>query len=211
MVEKSAEFVEDEQKQLKTVLDSYVIDRVKIQNKNHFESCNCCKEEFKKIYQQKLLEEKQKLNNVIDITENAKQERLSRVPKKTAEILTQVVEGKVCPYEYDELMGTVNIFRSKYDLNDPRVFSIIKTLLDIQLTAYRMQRESEHYGILLSEYDKNDNPKLVINPVEEIKRRYNETYIKTIEALNKMMDGEKHLHLHGVKVFDRDELYNDLQ
>ena len=207
------DFEMEDQKQQSSQLYEYVDSVCKIYSSEHFLYCGCCHYEYQKVKTKMLETEQNIVRKLESVGEEGKRNRLLHVPEKAREIMFQHKQGKLCPVERDELLTTIKIFEGKYDLSDARVYSILKSLLDLQLTSFRMQRESTHSGVMIKSLDKYGNETKSVNPVEDIKRKYNETFIKAIEILNKIIEGEKHfnvnMELSPDKVFKRSELYKD--
>lgn len=96
-----------------------------------------------------------------------------------------------CSVEQKEIFKVLILFAKKYDFNDPRVFIIVDSLIHQMLSAHRMQLHSNQHGVLNVWYDKNDNKRLSINPVEALKLKYDEAKITSIATLDKIFEGNK--------------------
>lgn len=96
-----------------------------------------------------------------------------------------------CPHEVEALTMTIDRFDAKYDLEDPRAYMIVRSVLNHQISVLRMQLYSNMNGIITYDYDKEGNPKAVLNPVEESKRRFDEAIVKAVVELDKIFEGSK--------------------
>ena len=115
-----------------------------------------------------------------------------------------------CHLEKREIIKTINVFNNKYDLKDPRVYFTVKAVLNHQLSAYRMQKYSNEYGVVQEQYDRDGNLFLKINPVEDAKRKFDVEMIKAIATLDNMIEGQKVTNLN-YDVVDADELFGKNQ
>jgi len=118
-------------------------------------------------------------------------------------------ENKLCAIEEQEIFKTLILFSKKYDLNDPRIFVIVDALTHQMLSAHRMQLYSNEHGVLNIWYDKNDNKRMSMNPVEELKLKYDEARINAIAILDRIMEGSKVNILSSVKINDIDDIFTD--
>lgn len=109
-----------------------------------------------------------------------------------------------CPRELREIRRLYDVFASKYDLNDPRAYLIFRALVSAMLSTYRFERYSAEKGSLITEYDKNDIPRTIVNPAEEMKRRYMETTLNAISKLDQIFEGIK---ISNHTVIDIKELF----
>lgn len=122
-------------------------------------------------------------------------------------------KGVRCPIERAQLDEELATFDQeldgKYDLSDPRVRVIVRELLCAHVTIIRAQHESRKRGIVFTAEDNLGNEKVYLNPVEELKRKYSETRIKAILALDKMLEGDKHQIVSKTEKVDPGELWGD--
>jgi len=96
-----------------------------------------------------------------------------------------------CMLEQEEIKTVVELFSNKYDLNDPRVYMVVQSLINLKLSAIRMQKHANVNGISYEVFDAEGNRRIELSPVEEAKRKYDETVIKSVQILNNIIDGEK--------------------
>ena len=177
-------------------------DIISLCNKEHLKTCSC-QDKLKNEFKLQLIEEyKIKLDFVKQSSdseyEEMKEAMKYRMPdeilKRTSEYcVTNVIR---CPIEKQEIKNTIELFNMKYDLNDSRVYMILKSVLNFQLSAFRMQRYSNYYGILQEVFDRNGNRAILLNPVEESKRKFDEAIISAIEKLDKIIEGDKSVNLN---------------
>jgi len=174
----------------------YVNTSCRIFQPNHFLYCDCQIEAIDKLTKELEKEVLDKLDEEVRIGEGMKRDILSKVESQARIKFVELNKGIFCPVEVKELLNTLNLFNGRYDLDDARVFTIVRSLLDLQLTAFRMQRESCGKGVMITQMGRNGEPVDVVNPVEEIKRRYNESLLKSIEVLDKIIEGEKSVNVN---------------
>lgn len=96
-----------------------------------------------------------------------------------------------CPYELEEITKTLTLFSSRYDLDDPRAYIIISSIIQLQLTTFRLERYSVTQGPINRFVDKFGNNYTRISDLEDAKRRFHESLIKSIEQLDKIFEGTK--------------------
>ena len=113
-----------------------------------------------------------------------------------------------CSVERKKLDYQLSFFNKKYDLSDPRVFTIVEALMNQMLSVHRMQQYSNVNGILNVWYDKNDNRRVSINPVEEMKLKYDDARISAISTLDKIMEGQK-LNIN-LKTININEVFKEI-
>jgi len=121
--------------------------------------------------------------------------------------------GTICEREAHSIRGELKLFDKqvggKYDLSDPRVNVIVKELMYCHMSVFRMQRESNIRGVIYETDDQHGNTHWNINPVEVEKRRYSESRVKAIEALDRMMEGSKHKMLGKFEIITPEEMFGD--
>ena len=189
---------------------------ITICNEEHLSYCDCqakrIKEEADKIIVNELkeLEDKNQLHNIELINERI--EYANRLALKRVGHYCE--KNRItCPIEEEKIKQNLEYFNKAYDLTDPRVYIIVDSLLHQMLSAHRMHMHSNTKGILNIHYDKLGNKSYSLNPVEEVKRRFNETLVRGIETLNKIIEGEKHFNVNvnlQDRVFKRKDLgYSD--
>jgi len=99
--------------------------------------------------------------------------------------------------EYDimELTEVKNVLikiNSYYDLNDARVYVIIKQLIDMILTTYRIQRSAINLPDILERMNNETGESTYYNnPALKLKLEHNMAIVKLISELNKIIEGEK--------------------
>lgn len=106
-----------------------------------------------------------------------------------------------CHIEKKEIQKTIKLFVSNYDIKDIRVYTIVQSVINHQLSALRMQKYSNLHGILQTIYDEHGNKRLAINPVEAEKRKFDEAKVKAIDILSRMIEGIN-VNLKTVKIQD---------
>lgn len=170
-------------------------------DKNHLAVCDCQKVKVDLIYDELLVadEDKREENkDKPDWLENRKDMYYTTSLKIMGK---ECVKKSIkCPREIKEIVSIVNMFRSKYELSDPRVFMIVKSLVGHKLSAHRMQLYSNSKGIVQENWDRNGNLSYSLNPVEMAKKEFDKEVVKSIEILNKIIDGEKSSVDHSGKI-----------
>lgn len=168
-------------------------------NEEHLSYCTCQQSAIKSR-QKELFEldlEELKKNGLEENTELIKERQMQLSLKAKREVAEFCTENNIkCHLEEGMILEQLTYFEEKYTLSDPRVFVVLESLFRQMLSAYRMQLHSNQKGILNIWYDKEGNKRYSLNPVEEIKLKYDEARIKAIETLNKMIEGEKSTTLH---------------
>ncbi len=99
----------------------------------------------------------------------------------------------VCPYEKDELLNTVGFFMRAYpnSVEDPIFIEAVKTVLNLQMVAYRLRRDIGQSGTTVTRYDKNDNPVVEVNPLLRSQREFEQAKLQTLEFLERKLSGSK--------------------
>lgn len=96
-----------------------------------------------------------------------------------------------CSHEMAQIKRTIDMFMGMYDLNDPRAYMIVTTILQHQLTVYRLERYSQKYNPLYERYDKDGNSVLVMNPAEKAKLEFSNAIVSGVKELNNIFEGQK--------------------
>jgi hypothetical protein len=170
-------------------------------NEQHLLVCNCQNE----LYKTFSIKYKEKWFKIIDeepINEEEKQYKKNLIEKDLRRNVIRNLgiyceENNIrCLIEKKEVLKTIEIFSDRYDLKDPRVFLILKSIISHQLSAHRMQLYCNHRGILIEREDRYGNVTYTLNPVEEAKRKYNEALTQSIEQLSKIIEGTKNINLN---------------
>ena len=188
------------------VFDTFDDSLLSVCSIEHLSCCDCQKDLITKYYNDFLTEE------MIELEKNNNQDNQDLISsrkdyvwhKSLKKVSLYCKEKNVkCSIEKDKLLNTLKIFGSKYDLSDPRIFTIVEALMNQMLSVHRMQQYSNNTGILNIWYDKNDNKRVGINPVEELKLKYDEARISAIATLDKITEGEKiNINLQSINIED---------
>ena len=115
-----------------------------------------------------------------------------------------------CHLEKREIINTIKVFDSKYNLSDPRVFIVVRSVLNHQLSSYRMQKYSNEYGVISEQFDREGNRSFILNPVEHAKRKFDEAMVSAMATLNNMIEGQK-VTSFNYDIIDADELFGKIQ
>ena len=168
-------------------------------NAKHLEVCSCQNPAITKVYQDIYNSDFEKQEEFKDspyILESRRDRYKNDAIKHVASLC--IKDGVRCSFEIKEILNIIGLFDEKYEMNDPRVFMIVRSLIAHKLSAIRMQCYSSYHGLLQEQFDKDGNSSFVLNPVEESKRKFDDAVIKAVEVLNKIVDGEKsNLNLSG--------------
>jgi hypothetical protein len=182
----------------------------------HLRVCECSKKYLPKAQEQALSQSMKEYDNA-NMKERDEDGAILKRYKEFAteerayDIVANYCKSKdiQCEVERKEIFKTLVLFAKKYDFNDPRVFVIIDSLLHQMLSAHRMQMYSNRHGILQVWYDKMQNKRISLSPVEMMKLKYDEARIDAIATLDKIMEGNKNINLtysieatHLSKIFD---------
>jgi hypothetical protein len=116
---------------------------------------------------------------------DAKRKAIKECAKKDMET------GQRCPHELSQIQKTIVMFEKMYDLGDPRAYMIVTTILQHQLTVYRLERYSQRYNPLYERYDKEGNAVLTMNPAEKAKLEFSNAIVSGIKELNNIFEGQK--------------------
>ena len=169
---------------------------ISVCNEEHLRMCDCQKDKVNKAKQELMKNVYEELQNSGDIDDEAIVKHRMKLAFNQA--ISQVQEFCIqnnirCPYEKQLLRDTLDRFKNldAYDLNDPKVYLILKSVLSHQLSAYRMQVYSNYLGMINETHDDLGNTTYVLNPVEEAKRKADDSIIKAVEKLVNMTEGQK--------------------
>jgi hypothetical protein len=106
--------------------------------------------------------------------------------------------GLECPVEADLIFSTIYRFDKradgKYDLSDPDVFIILKSMINNMLSAHRMQLYSRRNGIVQTHIDREGNVSFTLNPVETAKLAFDKAQVDAVEKLNRIVFGNKNVN-----------------
>lgn len=181
------------------------LDYLAVCNKNHLKVCNCQRELYKNFLAKEfneyvlngevLAREKNFPENEIKIL---KESGLRIAQEKALEKLGNycLFYEIVCREEYELLTETLRLFRQKYDTKDIRVYMILRSVISNQLTAHRMQKESNKRGVMWSRIDRDGNEILYLNPAETEKRKFNDSVVTAIEKLDIIIEGHKNVNVN---------------
>ena len=180
-------------------IDTFDDSLLSICNIEHISICNCQRAFVESKYRyyfneemNELIKNKQEENkNLIEVRKDYAME------KALKDVSRHCIENNIrCSIERNKLKNHLHYFNEKYDLSDPRVFVIIEALMNQMLSVHRMQQYSNVKGIINVWYDKNDNKRVNINPVEEMKLKYDEARISAIAVLDKIIEGSKNINMN---------------
>lgn len=183
----------------------------------HISICACQKDKIRDRFNSKLKEIEKRIKRAkrqkveeeeLEILRNS---LLRKAREDTvAEISVECISNEIrCPVERDAIKTTIELFNNKYDLIDPRVYMVVKSVINHQLSAHRMQYYSTSYGLMQEHTDRDGNVSYKLNPVEEEKRKFDDSIIKAMEILSRMIDGETHNHTGVIAVVSADELFGE--
>jgi hypothetical protein len=197
----------------KEVLDEFLQSAESI-NVQHLNYCDCMKVEIEQMYEdvvKQMVDEK-----VAALKAENRDAPMSRLidwaKQKCIELVVEQNSGKKCEIEKKQIFNIVRLFASKYDLKDARAFMIVKSTINHALSSMRMQRCSNTEGVITIWYDKYDNRRLSVNPVEEVKREFDKSVIDAISVLDKIFEGTKNVNLNmSVEAKDVEDLFKDVK
>jgi hypothetical protein len=98
---------------------------------------------------------------------------------------------EACPVETKQIKHTLALFIHQYDVNDPRAYMIICSVVSNQLTAIRLERYSSISGPVQTSIDKYGNTRVYLSPIEEAKRRFYESIVDAVAKLDVIFEGNK--------------------
>ena len=171
-------------------------------DEEHVKVCDCQQEQYNKTYdivleqQEKQIREDLTREEYEHFTDDMKVKEIERwkanAKPKTYKILGELNEkDKVrCSVEKSLILETLSLFTEKYDIRDPRVFLVVRSVINHQLSSHRMQLYTSNKGIVQTLYDREGNPYTQVNPIEESKRKFDESIIKAMEQLTRITEGD---------------------
>jgi len=163
-------------------------------NFEHLSYCPCKSKEVSATYKEYLDIELKDLKQR-DLTDNKTvldSRKRHALEQARREVARNCLEKNVkCELEDSEIKLTLQLFAGKFDLNDPRVYMVVKSVISHQLSVFRMQLQSNYRGILQQNVDKEGNPFYLLNPVEVAKMNFDNSIISAVEKLNKIVYGDK--------------------
>lgn len=193
------------------ILQDKFLSLISVCNEEHLLYCKCQDDKINKEFNKLLVVEEQELKK-LDLADspNTVKHRKKQLLHKAHQIVAEqcIVNNVKCPQESREVFQTTYLFAKKFDLDDPRVYMIVKSVLSHQLSVYRMQLQSNHKGILQTVVDEEGNTTYTLNPVEDSKMRFDNSIISAIEKLDKIISGEKRVNVN-VEIRDIEDLYKD--
>lgn len=183
-------------------------------NEEHLSYCNCKLPAIQTRVAELIRDDmKEMISKGIEGNAQVLEERAKQCKRQAIkEVANECVnKGITCEIEKKLISQQLGYFKDRYNLKDPRVFVVLESLFRQMLSASRMQLHSNQKGILTTWYDKNGNKRLSLNPVEEIKLKYDEARINAIETLNKMMEGEKTTNINiNTKPISIEEIFKEI-
>lgn len=180
-------------------------------NIEHISNCSCQRSNVDSKYKELFEQEMNDLIKRGSETNNSLVEARREYAKdKAVKLVADYCKNNSikCPIERAKVIQHLTFFESKYDLSDPRVFVIVESLLHQMLSAHRFQQYSNEHGVLNIWYDKQDNKRISLNPVEQIKLDYDRARIDAISVLDKIMEGEK-INVN-MKTIDIDDVFKNV-
>lgn len=190
----------------------YLLQNTIIRSKRHLETCDCMQGKYEELY-------KKGYNNLVDELCASRSDTRMRVLSRMTDLRTIALDrllefvklnNVVCKYEYKEVLRVLHIFSDKYDLSDARANVMVQVVIDNLLTMLRMEREINHEGIAEVYSDDKGVKRIIMNPFEEAKRRYNESLVNTITALDKIFEGSK-ITIDSSKVINLEDIFKDIE
>jgi len=146
-------------------------------------------EEYKKAKPEmvKFLRSKELMN--IDLAiENNKNSMLN----KCIDIVYKKHKNEINPLEVEEITNLLKILDNRYDFKDPRVFVIIKQLIDITIATLKIRLDGVGLnGILTTFYSDSSEPYYYNNPALKLKLEHNMAVVRLMSELNKIIEGAK--------------------
>ena len=182
----------------KLIKDQLIEDLSPICTYEHLKFCNCQKNKYKDFLKIRL-----------DNLENDKKElKNTNAPAYTSIVMdlkrnALVDTGAYCENNQircnkykNELTNTYNNFFVKYDINDPRVYELVKAIMIHNASVIKAQQYSNQNGTMIERIDFKGNSNMLLSPVEDLKIKLNDSIVKTIEILDRMIEGSKNVNLN---------------
>lgn len=189
-----------------------IISRINIE---HLEICDCMKKEIDVVFRRIDAEYKQEvIDQKLSLNQNEERHRTLMAYDAAVRVVavTSMRQGLICSKERELVEIELQYFAEKYNLNDVRVFIIIKSLLEMGLSAFRLANHSREKGIMQEVTDREGNVTYKLNPAEEAKLAYNKARIDAIKELNNIIEGQKHIHatIDLNKVLDAKDIFGEI-
>ena len=183
------DLIKYENKELLKYEKSLISNSIALCNDDHIEICYCQNNFLENKKQELMYKEYEELRKTGEIEDQSVvNRRLSLAKKKAFNAVANycVVNNIKCPIEHQVVKDIIDRFKNieAYDLKDPKVYLIVKSVINQQLSAHRMQLFSSSKGIVQSVYDTNGNHRYILSPVEEAKRKADDSIIKAVEKLS---------------------------
>lgn len=176
------------------IVDTYFLNILSSISVRHQRVCNCQRNLYNKFYLDLYNKEIETLkqDGLFD-DEAAKFNRLEEVKWKSMEAVEVycIANDIICDVERDMIANEIKLFVGRYDINDPRVYIIVKNALKLALNEHRLSLELGKNGVVYETMSKNGSTYTNINPAVEAAYKYNEACIKAVETLNRIIEGEK--------------------
>ena len=109
-------------------------------------------------------------------------------------------EGEKCPVEMREVQHFFSLFED-YDLDNPKVWMPVRSLLNMVLSSIRLQLKSTAEGVTRMEAGGDEISEEVV-PWEKTKLKYDKAIVRTTKDLFKMLEGEKVTVQHDHSISD---------
>ena len=100
--------------------------------------------------------------------------------------------GELSPFEVDALLPIVQRFSdSSFDLGNPSVYLIVKSIVDMSLNNVRLQLESSGRDALSVSVSDGGVVSLVVNPALRGSLDFSKELIVAVEKLNRVVNGDR--------------------
>ena len=99
---------------------------------------------------------------------------------------------ELSPFEVNEVTSILSRISDQYDLDDARVYVLVKSLVSHILSSVRLQIECMSSDTLFFSFNNQTvTTSCYINPAEKVKLEFDRSIVNAIESLSKIIDGEK--------------------
>jgi len=129
--------------------------------------------------------------------------------KQCLHVISNKHKGQVSPYEVNALNQVLGRFNSKFDLDDPSVYLIVSSIVDMTLNNVRLQIENANRDALMIQTLDNGVTTMSVNPTFKGSLEFSKEIINAVEKLNRIINGDKVTVNIDSKAIPFDSLFGD--
>lgn len=177
---------------------------------DHLKNCDCCNDIIFSIIDDEIIKEKVKQKDINYPKNNNSIPELIMQKQKKSLVKDEIYRKaliyintnlkdmplRICPYIYEELFRTIQIFEKDYDLRKAKVIMVVRSILNYQMSLISSNIYGNVNGMISRGVDKLGNPLDRINSNEYYKIKLNEKIIQAVKILDEMVEGNKNVNLN---------------